>query len=207
MQILAVAMVLGHTVLTPGLSMLGHELDTAMETGAHAVLSAARGVRLAESNRKGLNKLPAKSDNTKQLTGYNFAHIDNINEEKIYKKVNKLFKIKQDILKYTHEDEDMLLVKVNRKISHIVANLRKAMKYTRTYIRQNEKYRKLIVKELTKIRTTQSLSDVDIQSVRNAYNRAGIDFANTDKHLTLNQMIDKLIQVKKELEVKTIKRV
>ena len=200
MQILAVAMVLGHTVLTPGLSMLGHELDTAMETGAHAVSDVTRDARLAESNRKGLNRLDAALDAVKQqLTSYNLLHFDNADEGQSYFIVDKLFNIRKRAIKYTHEDQTMLLDNVGNEINALIEQLRKNKQKIENYITQHEKYIKQIDEELTKIRNTRSLSGVNIQLIHDICNEEAINFPNIGEHISLEQMIEELTRVKDTL--------
>ena len=196
MQILAVAMVLGHTVLTPGLSMLGHELDTAIETGAHAVLSATRGVRLATSEEVILvNTLHTELDATiQEFTGYNFAHIDNTNLKQVSDMVEKLLDIRKRAMVLTHEYKDALFEKVDNKIDNIVANLQNAEQNVNTYINQNCMYRQWIDKVTDKGDNTHLLSDVDIQWIRDVCNRVDINFVNNE-HLSQDQMIELLKRV------------
>ena len=193
MQILAVAMVLGHTVLTPGLSMFSSMQNSARN--AHAVLGVTKDAKSAESSEiKLVNTLHTELDAVEQqLASYNFAHIDNINKGQAYFIVDKLFNIRERAIKYTHETT--LLDNVDNEIDALMKKLQKIEQNAENDIKKNEKYIKQIDEEFNKISATSSFSDIDILFVYNACNRVGIEFTNIDEYLSLKQMIEKLQQV------------
>ena len=201
-QILAVAMVLGHTVLAPGLKLKKiKSMFNSEKRGEPATSSVISVAEPAASDIESISTLRTEVDiATELLTAIEFTQFGNTKFKEAYEKVNKLFGIKQRVLEFTHKDQDRLLKKMDKEIDSFTEKLRNAMQNTNTYIRKNDMYRQEIVKEFNI--NTESLSDVKIERIRNICNKAGINFPNTGTHLSLIQIRQKVEQVNKALDTK-----
>ena len=201
-QILAVAVLLGHTVLNFNFNRVNSLFESRVidEQYISGVTSITKS---AASEEVKLDKLHTKVDSViEKLTLYNFAQFDGTNKKQAYNMIDKVFKIRKYVLKSTHKDKDKLLKKMDTEINALVKKLRIAMKNPNEYINQMEKYCKRIAEELIKIRSTHSLRDVNIQWISDRCNEAGIKFLNINEHLQPEQMKKKLLELEKVLDTK-----
>ena len=118
-QILAVAMLLGHTV-----SMLN--VDAWMKSLRNLVIgepSASGVAKFAESAAESgelqlANTLPdAVNAAIQQVTAYDFTKFNIANEEEAYGMVNELLDIKKHVKDSTHADRTKLLDNINTEIA------------------------------------------------------------------------------------------
>ena len=204
-QILAVAMVLGHTVLAPWLKFPSKILTSKIKDkdGVSGVTTLLESTVESEE-MKLVKKLLAEVDTKiRELFTANFIQFTGTTEEPAYVTVNKLLSIKKYLMQYTDEDTNTLLTEVNKKIDVLVENLQKAKQKIENNIRQNNYDHHDINNEIFRI-SSSSFSDVKIQWVRDVCNKAGIGFPNTDEELQLKDK-KKLKQVEKVLDDQLVK--
>ena len=199
-QILAVAMLLGHTVAINIFEFLPTGLRYALKpteiTGKqHAILDGTRIVELTRSNgMKSIDTLRVEvATIKKQLATVNFAQFEGTNKEPVYTMINKLFEIRRHVLESTHEDRAMLREKIDKEIDVLVENLRKTIKDFENDITQNYMNNQPIKREVSNIGRTGSLSDVDIE------------FLNIDENTLLEQMLEKLVEMEEVFSNKIVK--
>ena len=214
-QILAVAMLLGHTVSAPGYEWVMSLFKSAADEPA--VLDTARLLGPAESRGEipvdtlskevntAIEKLDTakqklaitqqKLDTAKQLFNAKFVPYPYTNEEQAYSIVKKLLDIKERVVQSTHKDTNTLVTKMNKEIDDIVPNLRNAQENIEKDIDQDLAYFHQINNKIRKIKTSP-LSAEDMQSIRDTCNNAGIDCSNIGTHLSTAQLEEKLKEVK-----------
>ena len=218
MQILAVAMVLGHTVSMDNFNLkeLRNELESVVETSEHVsdvtrgtasavetdthVAGVTRAVESAESSgEKSVDVLLVELDAlVEELSNINLAEFPYTNQAEVYLMVDKLLGIRESAGKLTDKNKLIILNKVDKEIDNIVEKIEKVEQKAEIYIMQNYMYRERIDKELNII-NTRSLHDVNIPWIREVCSMVGIEFSDTDKYLKPQKIRKKLIDVDKVL--------
>ena len=125
----------------------------------------------------------------------------------MYAKIKKLFEIKENARESTHKDSITLLDKINNEIDAFIEKLRKAKQNAENDIEQYEEYLQQVATELLKTFKSHSISNVQMQSIRNIYNEVGIEFPNTNEHLEPKDMSEELSRVNDVLHDKIAKNV
>ena len=103
MQILAVVIVLDHTVLAPGFN-LRSPLDSVAIAGENDILNGLKCLNLAENDKvKLVNTLHVDVNNAiQEFDNVNFAQFPYTNEKQVYAKVNNLLNVKKRVMDSAH---------------------------------------------------------------------------------------------------------
>ena len=205
-QILAVAMVLGHTV-----SML--DVDAWMkylrnlpkdEPSASGVTKVAKSVESGEMQLA--NTLPKKVDDAiQQITDYNFAEFENENKKQKYPIVDQLFDIRKSVKDSAHVNKNRIITNIDKSVSTFVEKLQNAAKNAQHDLTEYKYYLPQIDKGLSNIINNGPRSSVKIEWINKVCSKAGIELLNTDEYLPVGQMTLKLIEAKKVLKDKIAK--
>ena len=213
-QILALAVLLGHTV-----SMLGWTVamnifgflpiglrDTLNPTEVVEDEHILDGIKLIKFTKSGkvrlMNTLDAKVDNMIQdFVAINFAQFKLKDYEKMYDMIDKLFDLENLIEKSKHEDSLIMLHDLNREILSLVKKLELEKENLNLLIDNKKIIRRKIITTLAKIKYMDPHHNVDIKLINNLHKITNVDFKNRGKHLSLGEIVKKLKQATNELDV------
>ena len=179
-QILAVAMVLGHTVLTPFFKVKVKWVEEIpnLKTDEY-LLSITKVTKSKHGVVKSIDTLRSEFSAIKtQFADVNFELFNDKNIKKIHAMIDKLYDIRGHVKRFRHKEKSTLLKEVNNEIDSFVTNLRNAMDDAEKDIEQNKNYQTQIIDVIDKIDKFGSFYG-EILPIRDAGSKVGIEFPNT----------------------------